>query len=61
VGTHRNDLQALEGRQPVSTNTLQVRDEKDQHLLQTALTGNADFLVSGDKDVQALAGHLELG
>lgn len=46
---------------PISAGTLQVRDEKDQRILETALSGNADFLVSGDKDLHALTGHPDLG
>ena len=40
---------------------LQVRDVKDVRILQTALTGEADFLVSGDDDLLSLSGEEALG
>jgi putative PIN family toxin of toxin-antitoxin system len=46
---------------PASVGSLQVRDVKDQRILETAIAGSADFLVSGDKDLLALAGHPDLG
>ena len=33
-----------------------VRDPKDEHVLQTALTGSAEYLVTGDEDILALSG-----
>lgn len=40
---------------------LRVRDPKDEHVLQTALTGNADYLVTGDHDLLSLRGNTALG
>ena len=40
---------------------LPVRDAKDEHILATALSGNADYLVTGDKDLLVLAGDPRLG
>jgi putative PIN family toxin of toxin-antitoxin system len=38
-----------------------VRDKKDHHIVGTAIAGNADCLVSGDKDLLAIHGHVVLG
>jgi putative PIN family toxin of toxin-antitoxin system len=38
-----------------------VRDPKDQHILECALTGAADYLVTGDKDLLVLKENLGLG
>ncbi len=40
---------------------IMVRDPKDQAVLQTAVSGNSDFLVTGDDDLLSLAGHAALG
>lgn len=40
---------------------LVVRDPKDMHVLQTALAGRADYLVTGDGDLRSLDGHTLLG
>lgn len=37
------------------------RDPKDNHLLVCALTGNADYLVTGDEDLLILNGNTALG
>lgn len=36
---------------------IDIRDLKDLPVLATALQGNADYLVTGDKDLLVLAGH----
>jgi putative PIN family toxin of toxin-antitoxin system len=38
-----------------------VRDGKDEPILETALVGSADYLVTGDNDLLVLAGHPALG
>ena len=38
-----------------------VRDPKDEHVLATALDGDADFLVTGDVDLLTLAGDAQVG
>jgi len=38
-----------------------VRDPDDEHVLAAAMASNADFLVSGDKDLLVLAGDPRLG
>ena len=43
---------ALRRRLPVH-----VRDPKDDHLLAAALGGQADYLVTGDRDILDLRGH----
>jgi putative PIN family toxin of toxin-antitoxin system len=49
-------------RPPLSpTIPLPVRDPKDEHLLAAAFGGEADYLISGDKDLLVLAGDPRLG
>jgi putative PIN family toxin of toxin-antitoxin system len=38
-----------------------IRDKKDHHIVGTAIAGNADYLVSGDKDLLVIQGHSVLG
>lgn len=44
----------------ISVNSIQVRDEKDQHILDLAIVGKADYLVSGDDDLLSLANESKL-
>lgn len=44
-----------------STIPLPVRDVQGEHILAAAIGGNADYLVSGDKDLLELAGDPRLG
>jgi predicted nucleic acid-binding protein len=37
-----------------------VRDPSDEHILALAITGNADYLVTGDDDLLTLAGDPRL-
>jgi putative PIN family toxin of toxin-antitoxin system len=46
---------------PAVTLPVVVRDPKDEPVLAAALGGNADFLVTGDDDLLALAGDPRLG
>lgn len=41
----------------LNTLPLRVRDPKDEIILITALDGDADYLVTGDKDLLTLNGH----
>ncbi len=52
-----NELSRVAERVPTVPGPLGriVRDAKDDYLLVHARTGNADFLVTGDKDLLALA------
>lgn len=36
---------------PITSNILLCRDEKDNFLLNLAIDGNADYLITGDKDL----------
>lgn len=47
--------------QPAKELPVHSRDVKDDPILATALGGNADYLVTGDKDLQTLNGHPALG
>ena len=40
---------------------VQVRDPKDEHVLAAALSGKADYLVTGDEDLLHLDGDPKLG
>lgn len=40
---------------------IHARDAKDDKLLSCALSGNADYLVTGDEDLLVLNGNLSLG
>lgn len=40
---------------PLKNTILDCRDKKDNFILETAATGNAKYIVSGDKDIQALS------
>ncbi len=42
---------------PISPFAPTSRDPKDNLIIQLALTGHADYLVTGDKDLLVLAGH----
>lgn len=44
-------------RTTVETTITACRDEKDNKFLELAVDGQADFLVTGDKDLLALAEH----
>ena len=57
IARHAELLPALDPLPP----DLVVRDPKDEHVLQTALTGNADYLVTGDDDLLSLSDHDSLG
>jgi putative PIN family toxin of toxin-antitoxin system len=46
---------------PHPTLPLEVRDPKDAMILASALSGEADFLVTGDDDLLVLAGDSRLG
>jgi uncharacterized protein len=39
---------------------VEVRDYKDRHVLQAALSGRADYLVTGDDDLLSLSDHQSL-
>ena len=39
---------------PITSNILLCRDEKDNFLLNLAIDGNADYLITGDKDLLVL-------
>ncbi|PIR63086.1 MAG: putative toxin-antitoxin system toxin component, PIN family, partial [Candidatus Pacebacteria bacterium CG10_big_fil_rev_8_21_14_0_10_42_12] len=39
----------------------EVRDKKDQDILDTAISGKADFLVTGDDDLLVLANDTRVG
>jgi putative PIN family toxin of toxin-antitoxin system len=47
--------------EPAPALPLEIRDPKDIVILASALGGNADFLVTGDDDLLALAGDARLG
>lgn len=47
-------VEPLESRDP------QLRDEKDQPVLQTSLVSTADYLITGDKDLLALGDHYRI-
>lgn len=40
---------------------IQIRDSKDQFILGTALSGQADYLVTGDKDLLVIKHHKKIG
>ncbi|PIY80853.1 MAG: putative toxin-antitoxin system toxin component, PIN family [Candidatus Pacebacteria bacterium CG_4_10_14_0_8_um_filter_42_14] len=40
---------------------VEVRDDKDQDILDTAISGKADFLVTGDDDLLVLASDTKVG
>ena len=46
---------------PLAQHPLPVRDPKDEPILAAALGGNADFLVTGDKDLLVSAGDPRRG
>lgn len=46
---------------PAPTLPIAIRDPRDAHVLAAALGGGADYLVSGDDDLLALAGDPRLG
>src|SRR5207244_933214 len=46
---------------PAESLSLPLRDAKDERILGTALAAQADFLVTGDKDLHAVAGDPRLG
>jgi putative PIN family toxin of toxin-antitoxin system len=48
-----------ESLDPVDKCLIECRDAKDQRLLDLAQSGKADLLVTGDKDLLALAGQTE--
>ena len=45
---------------PVAPSVLRVRDPDDAWVLASAITGAADLLVTGDKDLLAVAPHAPL-
>ncbi len=47
--------------QPVEPYPVAVRDPTDEAILATAIIGSADYLVTGDADLQVLAGDTRLG
>lgn len=54
----------LQGRGSLVTggaSAADVRDPNDAHILAAAITGEADYLVTGDRDLLVLAGTPELG
>jgi uncharacterized protein len=62
--TERNRMEVLalyipycESFDSAETCPIECRDAKDQHLLDLAHCGGADVLVTGDKDLLALAGQ----
>jgi putative PIN family toxin of toxin-antitoxin system len=57
---HRLDSDA-ELVEPQTTIPVSLRDSKDVLILGTALAGNADYLVTGDKDLLAIASDPSLG
>jgi putative PIN family toxin of toxin-antitoxin system len=64
----RGDLAELLGAladtprvEPIASLPVLVRDRKDDKILAAALGGGADYLVTGDKDLLALAGDPRLG
>jgi putative PIN family toxin of toxin-antitoxin system len=46
---------------PLPASPFELRDPKDEMLLAAALGGEADYLVTGDKDLHAVAGDPRLG
>lgn len=46
---------------PDLTIALRIRDEQDTHVLAAAISGSADYLVSGDQDLLSVAGDPRLG
>ena len=46
---------------PATPAPVAVRDPKDEHVLATALAGDAAYLVTGDADLLTLAGDARLG
>jgi predicted nucleic acid-binding protein len=52
------DGEAVKAR---SSLPIDVRDEKDERVLEAALGGRADYLVTGDNDLLVLAGDPRLG
>ncbi len=46
---------------PSPTFSATIRDPKDEMILSTALDGNADYLITGDKDLLVLNGNPQLG
>lgn len=52
------DADVVEALSPLPA---EVRDEKDERVLAAALDGRADYLVTGDNDLLALAGDPRLG
>ena len=62
VDEHRHRLRRLATIVvPILPSPIALRDLKDDFLLATALAGNADFLVTGDKDLVTAAGDSLLG
>jgi uncharacterized protein len=47
--------------EPLATIPVSLRDSKDVLILGTALAADADYLVTGDKDLHAVAGDPRLG
>jgi uncharacterized protein len=45
---------------PLTDTPVEIRDPKDQKVLNAALAGNADYLVTGDEDLLALRDEKEL-
>jgi putative PIN family toxin of toxin-antitoxin system len=61
IGNLLQRFSAAEQVTPRSALPLQSRDPKDDKFLVCALTGGADYLVTGDKDLLALQGDPHLG
>lgn len=47
--------------EPIFTLPVSVRDPKDEHILASALGGNADYLITGDEDLLVLRDDERLG
>jgi putative PIN family toxin of toxin-antitoxin system len=47
--------------EPSTVLPVQLRDANDEHILAAAMGGNADFLVTGDKDLLTIVGAPGLG
>ncbi|HEY7030433.1 MAG TPA: putative toxin-antitoxin system toxin component, PIN family [Thermomicrobiales bacterium] len=54
-------LAAAPRAEPSPVLPLELRDPEDHPILAAALGGGADYLITGDKDLQAVAGDSRLG
>lgn len=45
---------------PVKKSAIKIRDPKDNLIISTAISGNADYLITGDNDLLVLKKHQKL-